>query len=313
MLCCFWTTFRRLAFKMGGMASTRKKNNSAEKDWRSMSQTDRISQLSVRRREIIRPALEDPRQFVLLSVRDMAKKLGTDPATTVRIARGLGFSSYKEFQHYLHELSVVRATSLDTMQAGHPADSSVESLMKAGLDQELKNFRTFYNGLDFSRLEAAAHRVWKANRLVLIGGDAAACLVAYLEYHFNILGLPVFTATSPGVTVHLTRNLGKDDLVIAISFRRGLRMTIEAIQQARKLGAYCLGVTDTYISPVARFSNETFLTPINTTSFGVSYTAPLCLFNVFLTAVTAVHRTRSLQIMKKVADEQLHGFRFYEE
>ncbi len=63
-----------------------------------MSQTDRVSQLSPRRREIIRPAFENPRQFVLLSVRDMAKKLGTDPATTVRIARGLGFESYKEFQ-----------------------------------------------------------------------------------------------------------------------------------------------------------------------------------------------------------------------
>ena len=46
----------------------------------------------------------------------MAKELGTDPATTVRIARGLGFESYKDFQYYLHELSVVRATSLDTMQ-----------------------------------------------------------------------------------------------------------------------------------------------------------------------------------------------------
>jgi DNA-binding MurR/RpiR family transcriptional regulator len=291
----------------------RAKQSPAREQWTMMTQTDRVSQLSARRREIIRPAFEDPRQFVLLSVRDMAKKLGTDPATTVRIARGLGFESYKQFQHYLHELSVVRSTSLDTMQAGAPPDSSMKSLMRACLDQELKNFRALYNGLDLNRVEAAARRIWKARRLLLLGGDAAACLVNYLEYHFNILGLPAFTATSPGQAVHVVRSLSAEDLVIAISFRRGLRMTIEGIQQARKLGAYCIGITDTYISPVARFSDECFLTAIDATSFGASYSAPVCFFNVFLAAIAEVHRNRSLQIMRKVADEQRHGFRFYEE
>lgn len=288
-----------------------RKKMALPKNWSALSQEDRVSRLSPRRREIIRAALEDPRQFVLLSVRDMAAKLGTDPATTVRIARGLGFESYKEFQHYLHELSVVRSTSLDTMQAGLPPDSSVNSRMQQCLNQELKNFRALYNGLDLKRLEAAARRVWKARRIVLMGGDAATCLVAYLEYHFNILGLPAIIATAPGPAVHVVRGLNNEDLVIAISFRRGLRMTIEGIQQARKLGAYCIGITDTYISPVARFSDEFFLAPIDTTSFGASYSAPLCLFEVFLLAISEVNRTKTLQIMKKVAEEQSHGFRFY--
>lgn len=281
-------------------------------EWPVVSQADRISRLSPRRREIIRPALEDPRRFVLLSVRDMARELGTDPATTVRIARGLGFESYKDFQYYLHELSVVRATSLDTMQSSSSPDSSVNSQMQACLNQELKNFRALYSGLDFNRLEKVARRLWKARKILLIGGDAATCLVTYLHYHFNILGLPAFIATSPGNAVHLVRGLEKEDIVVAISFRRGLRMTIEGIQQARKQHAYCIGITDTYISPVARFSDEFFLAPVDTTSFGVSYSAPLCLLNVLLVALAEVHRGRTLHIMKKVAEEQRHGFRFFE-
>jgi RpiR family transcriptional regulator, carbohydrate utilization regulator len=265
---------------------------------------DRVRQLSPRRREIIRPALENPRQFVLLSVRDMAKRLGTDPATTVRIARGLGFSSYKEFQYFLHELSVVGATALDAMQAASAHDSSVNSRMQTSLNQELKNFRTFYNSVDLRRLEKVARRLWKARRIVLLGGDFAACLVAYFRYQLNILGLPVFTA------VHSVRNLGRGDVLFAISFRRGLRMTIEGIQQARKLGAYCIGVTDTYISPVARFSDEFFLTPVDATAFGVSYSAPLCLLNVLVVAMTEIHRPKILPIMRKIAEEQRHGFRF---
>ncbi len=279
----------------------------------TVSPADRVSRLSPRRREIVRPALEDPRRFVLLSVRDMAKKLGTDPATTVRIARGLGFESYKEFQHYLHELSVVGATVLDAMQAASAQDSSVNSCMRTCLNQELKNFRTVYNGVDLERLEKVARRLWRARRILLLGGDFAACLIAYFHYQLNILGLPVSTAVAPGEAVHSVRNLGPGDVLFAISFRRGLRMTIEGIQQARKLGAYCVGVTDTYVSPVARFSDEFFLTPVDATSFGVSYSAPMCLLNVLVVAATELHRPKTLQIMKRVAEEQRHGFRFYQE
>src|SRR5881409_4515816 len=77
---------------------------------------ERIEHLSVKRQEIIRPILEHPREYVLLSVRAMAKRLHTDPATIVRIVRGLGFGSYREFQHHLHELSLAFATPVDTMQ-----------------------------------------------------------------------------------------------------------------------------------------------------------------------------------------------------
>src|SRR6516225_2923586 len=79
---------------------------------------ERIDQLSIKRQEIIRPILEHPREYVLLSVRAMAGRLHTDPATIVRIVRGLGFGSYREFQKHLHEVSLAYATSLDTMQSG---------------------------------------------------------------------------------------------------------------------------------------------------------------------------------------------------
>src|SRR2546430_4466376 len=77
---------------------------------------ERIEHLSVKRQEIIRPILEHPKEYVLLSVRSMAQRLNTDPATIVRIVRGLGFASYREFQHHLHELSLAFASPVDTMQ-----------------------------------------------------------------------------------------------------------------------------------------------------------------------------------------------------
>src|ERR1039457_214375 len=95
------------------------------------SLSEKLKHLSPKRREIIRPVLENPRPFVLLSVRALASRLGTDPATTVRIVQGLGFETYKDFQRHLHDLSVAYATSLDTMKAAEREGTDLKKIGRA--------------------------------------------------------------------------------------------------------------------------------------------------------------------------------------
>src|ERR1700738_4851746 len=148
---------------------------------------ERIEQLSIKRQEIIRPILEHPREYVLLSVRALAQRLGTDPATIVRIVRGLGFPSYRHFQRHLHELSLAFATSLDTMQSGD-RDVSMPAHVRHSLEQDLKNVQGLKNSLDARRLVALAKRFYAARRIVLLAGDLAVSLAQYLEYQISLLG-----------------------------------------------------------------------------------------------------------------------------
>jgi DNA-binding MurR/RpiR family transcriptional regulator len=271
---------------------------------------ERIDQLSIKRQEIIRPILEHPREYVLLSVRAMAARLQTDPATIVRIVRGLGFGSYREFQRHLHELSLAYATSLDTMQS-RGGDGSMPSHVRDSIEQDLKNLQGLKNSLDAQRLVALAKRFYDARRIVLLASDLAVQLAHYLEYQISLLGLPVFAATSAGRILHLVRSVNKQDLVIAISFRRGIRQTIEGAQQARGRGAYCVGISDTYVSPLAHECDEIFLASIESTSFGASYAAPVSLLNAILAAVGQYRRSQTLIVAKEIAEEQRKGLRWY--
>jgi RpiR family carbohydrate utilization transcriptional regulator len=270
---------------------------------------ERIDQLSIKRQEIIRPILEHPREYVLLSVRAMAKRLRTDPATVVRIVRGLGFASYREFQRHLHELSLAYATSLDTMRSA--GDVSMPSHVRDSLEQDLKNLQGLKNSLEARRLVALAKRFYDARRIVILAGDLAVTLAYYLEYQISLLGLPIFAATSAGRTLHVVRAVNKKDLVLAISFRRGLRQTIEGARQARARGAYCVGISDTYVSPLARECDEVFLASIESTSFGASYAAPVALLNTLLAAVGQYRRAQTLALAKEIAEEQRKGSRWY--
>jgi DNA-binding MurR/RpiR family transcriptional regulator len=276
----------------------------------SLHLAERIAQLSIKRQEIIRPILEHPREYVLLSVRAMAKRLHTDPATIVRIVRGLGFGSYREFQRHLHELSLAFATSLDTMQSGG-RDPSVPGHVVESLEQDLKNLQGLKHSLDARRLVALAKRFHEARRIVLLAGDLATQLALYLEYQISLLGLPIFAATTPGRVLHLVRAVNKQDLVMAISFRRGLLQTVEGARQAHANGAYCVAIADTYLSPLARVCDEIFLASVESTSFGASYTAPVALLNSLLAAVGQYRRSQTLTIVKEIAEEQRKGFRWY--
>jgi RpiR family carbohydrate utilization transcriptional regulator len=274
------------------------------------SLAERIELLSAKRQEIIRPILEHPRDYVLLSVRAMAKRLKTDPATVVRIVRGLGFESYRDFQRHLHDLSIAFATSLDTMQSAGRV-SSMPTYVREALEQDLKNLHGLKNSLDAPRLVSLAKRFYDARRIVILAGDLAAVLADYLEYQITLLGLPVFTGTSAGRIAHLVRTVNKNDLVLAISFRRGLRQTVEGVHLAKDHGAYCVGIADTFVSPLARECDEVFLASVESTSFGASYAAPVALVNAILAACGQYRRPQTLAIVKEIAEEQRKGFRWY--
>jgi RpiR family transcriptional regulator, carbohydrate utilization regulator len=270
-----------------------------------------IQQLSGKRQDVIRPVLENPREFVLLNVRDMARRLATAPTTIIRIVQALGFGSYKDFQHYLHDLSVTSATILDSMQAaGHTAQPP--KFLKDSRKQIQQNLDFVLNHVDLQQILKTATRIHEANRILLLGGDMASSLVNYMEYHLTIAGLPVFAAVAPGRATHLARSAAKSDIVIGVSFRRGLRMTIEGIERARTNGAHCVGITDSMLSPLARFANELFIVPINSLSFAASYVAPFALIDLITAAVGSLRRKQVVDRLKEADQEQKHGYRWYQ-
>ena len=271
---------------------------------------ERLENLTSKRQEIIRPILENPREYVLLSVRAMAKSLNTDPATIVRIVRGLGFASYRDFQHHLHALSIAFASPLDAMMST-PGDSSIPAVIHESLARSAKNLQALKNSLDTNRLAKIAKRLFDARRVVAFAADSAAILAEYLEYHLSIVGLPIVAVTTAGGMTHVARVVKKRDVVIAISFQRGLRQTVEGAQQARAHGAYCIGISDTYLSPLARACDEVFLASIDAPSFGRCYTAPISLMDAIIAICWQYKRPLAMAVAKEIAEEQKKGVRWY--
>ena len=271
-----------------------------------------MERLSRKRRETIRPVLENPQDFVLLSARAFGQRLGIDAATVVRIAQRIGFATYRDFQRYLHGISIAKATSLDAMMASLPPDGGIISLIRNSLDRDSANLNGLRHSIDLESLARLAARFYKSPRILIFAGDLAATLAAYLEHQLTILSLPVLSATSWGRIMHLSRSASRKDLVIAISFRKGLRQTVEGLQQAHARGAYCVGLTDTYVSPIAQSCDQVFLASIEAPPFGASYIAPMAVLNAMLVACANHRRSRTLSLLRAADREERHGARWYQ-
>jgi DNA-binding MurR/RpiR family transcriptional regulator len=277
---------------------------------RTPSPSECLLQLSPKRQELIRPVFDSPREYVLLSTRRLAQKLDVDSATAVRIVQGMGFGSYKEFQRFLYELAIFQATSLDTMSEAAAGDSTPGARAREAVEQDIRNLQQLRTNLEFERIEQLANRIHDAARILILGGELAANLVRFLHYHLLQLGLPAVRGTGAGEMIHLTRSAGKRDLVLGVSFRRCLRQTVEGMKQAGAGGAHCVAITNTFVSPLARWADEFFVVSVESTSFGFSYAAPQALLSAIVAACGYCRPETNRPILKKVAEEQRKGFRW---
>jgi DNA-binding MurR/RpiR family transcriptional regulator len=271
-----------------------------------------LAKIAPKRQQMIRPVLEHPRDYVLMSVRSLAQSLKLDPSTLLRTILAMGFSEYRHFQWYLHELSVAHATSLDLTGNAVVTKKTADAQMQEAIRQDQQNLQVLFHGVDFKRASGLAARFYSAKRIVIFGGDAAESLVRYFEYQLIVLGLPAFGVVGVGATVHVARSVGKADLVFAISFRRGIRQTVDGLQKARATNAYCVGITDSAISAIARYSNEYFLVSTDA-GFGTSYVAPMSLINAFVSGIAFHRPRRTMVLLRKLDMEQRTGYRWYHE
>jgi RpiR family transcriptional regulator, carbohydrate utilization regulator len=271
-----------------------------------------LSRIHRSRQDMIRPVLEQPREYVLLSIHELAARRQVDAATVSRTILAMGFRSYRDFRRYLHQLSIAHTTALDQMQATIQQSSTYSVRVKETLDSATSNVYRVVNSLEIDRLKSLAARFYKAKRIFILGGDLAESLVTFFHYLLVLLGFDAIAATRAGHITHLMRRSTKRDLIIAISFRRGLRQTMEGLLQGKANGSYAVAITDTSISPLARAADEAFIVPIDTPSF-TSYVAPMALLDAILSAVANYRTDRTLAILKEAEKEQRDGIRWYPE
>lgn len=274
------------------------------------------AQLGKQRQRVVKYVNDHLQTAMFLTASQLAQQVGVDAGTVVRTAQDLGYRGYGDFiesarKCFLEARTPSEHTPYEIVQRSVRDEADPEQSVIASLHEERHNLQQVIETINPKQIVRLARRIIKARNTLIIGLDLAGTLSQYLEYALLSLGLPARAVAAGGGRLrnHLMP-VTKRDLVIAITFRRGLRETVGAAKEAREAGAYTVGLTDSQLSPLVTVCDEHILTPISSQSFAGSYVAPLAVINAIVIALTKCDPAHSLKALGKINKEYKSGNRW---
>ena len=268
--------------------------------------------LNASRQELLRQILDNPQDAYFLSSRELAKRYEVDPATIVRTVRVLGYQRYADFLADLRSHFVSRITPYRLMAAATSKRSGLADQISRSFEMELQNLQALRSNLNAEQVINVAREVHRARRIMVVGVDFAASLARILAYGLVTLGRDAEAPEGSSGNLQQKINLlGPKDLLIGISFGRCLRATVDSLIRAHERHVPSFGITDSEVSPVARFSDSFWITSIANPSFHGSYVAPVAAINILLLVCAHLHPRRALEALRYKEQEFRSGSRWY--
>ena len=297
-----------------GNALDRRDANSSKSSLTSLEVRFAKSPLSGTRRRLIRAILDNHEETFFLSSREMAKRYNVDAATIVRTVQALGYERFADFAADLRQHFVNHITPYTVLKAATQEKRSVTDQVQHCLERDVESLSVLRSSVEGNRVVELAKQIHQARRIHVIGVDLAASLAWFLAYGLTPLG---FDAHSPvgstGNLQHKIDLMSEKDLLIAISFGRCLRETVEAVERARARGVPTFGLTDSDTTPIALHCDDYLVASTSSPSFTGSYVAPMALVNTIIVACAHLRPKRALAMLSRTEQEYRTGTRWYQE
>ena len=196
--------------------------------------------------------MERQREVVDMTVAELAQASGASDASVSRFCRRCGFKGFHQLKMTLaRELSEESQASVGNDISRRDIGQSLQNI----LANKTEEIRQTVAMMDPENLDRILDIIQKARmvQLVAVGNTIPVALDA--AFKFNQLGIPAATGTILETQTAYAFNLGKKDVIIAISNSGVSRRLIRILEGASGNGVTVISITNNPESPVAKLSD----------------------------------------------------------
>ena len=230
---------------------------------------------------------------------------GVSESTIVRFAMGLGFEGYPELQRALQDMVRNKLTTIQRMDM--TSELSQSMLLRSVLKADLNNMKLTMDEINTDVYEDIVEEIYAAKTVYIMGVRSSAPLAQFLGYYLNfILDNVRIVTSSVNDILEQVIHIEEDDALICISFPRYSRKLIEAVKFAKKRNANIISITDSYKSPLIKYSKLSLTARSDIASFVDSLVAPMSLINALIVAIGIKQKQQSAKHfmeLEKIWDE----------
>ena len=249
---------------------------------RRLNQTGR--RLSKGHRKIADYIMQHYDKAVFMTASSLGDRVGVSESTVVRFASALGYEGYPQLQRALQELVRHRLTAVQRFEM--TSDMNQSEILQTVLKADMHNIRSTIEELNTATFDDVVDRIVSARTIYVMGVRSAAPLASFLGYYLHFVFDNVHVASAGVIDVfEQISRIGKEDLLIGISFPRYSTRTLDAMKYALSRGAQVIGITYGPMSPLAEASTECLTARTDMASFVDSLAAPLSLINALIVSV----------------------------
>lgn len=223
---------------------------------------------------------------VFLTAAKLGDIVGVSESTVVRFANELGYDGYPKLQRALEELVKNKLTSIQRVEVtSDRVDHS--HVLKSVLQSDIDKIKHTLEEIDEEVFNQAVEMILGAKTIYIIGVRSSSALSNFLGFYFNLLfdNVKLIHTNSVSEMFEQIYRLGKDDVVIGISFPRYSKRTLKAMEFAKTQSAKVITITDSPLSPMIQFTDCSLIARSDMASFVDSLVAPLSIINALIVAL----------------------------
>lgn len=244
------------------------KININEQDGLMTIMNEKYKMMSKGQKLLAKYTMENYPKVAFMTASKLGETVGVSESTVVRFANALGFSGYPKFQDALQELIKTKLTTVERVEMANRDYSSDSKILENVLKTDIDNIKDTMESLDQKSYEDAVNTIITAKKVYVMGLRSSIYVAKYLGYYLNyILDDVVIVRMDMGEPVEQMIKLGEGDLLIAISFPRYSRKTIQVANFAKKRGAKVIAITDSHNAPTAKIADVVVTVKNNMVSF----------------------------------------------
>ncbi len=244
---------------------------------------------------------------VFLTAAKLGEVVGVSESTVVRFAAQLGYKGYPEFQKALEEMVRNKLSSIQRMEVTYGRISQ-SRILESVLHADMEKIKGTLEKIDQNAFEMAVDTILTAGRIYIVGIRSCAPLAGFLAFYLNFMFDDVIllhTNSSSELFEQMVR-IGKEDVIIGISFPRYSMRTLKALEFANNRSAKVITLTDSVHSPMNLYSSCNLIADSDMASIVDSLVAPLSVINALIVALCMRKQDEvatTLETLEEIWDE----------
>lgn len=230
--------------------------------------------------------IENYDKAAFMTASSLAKIVNVSESTVVRFAVEMGYEGYPKFQKALQELIRNKLTSIQRMEITSTKMAEKDVLRNVLLSDSEKLKQTVEQ-IDGKTFAGAVETILNAKKIYILGARSCYSIATFLGFYLNLIFPDVKTVVtnSASETFEQIYRISSDDVLIAISYPRYSRRTINAVKYAANKNSRIIAITDAETSPITENATYTLTARGDMSFFVDSLVAPLSIINALIVAL----------------------------